>query len=279
MVEKLSPDLCLKIKLEHMSGSIVWSVVQSVFILCQTKGYLSVLKLSCGAFTFTSYKAFLKNKKKSGKSLPVNVLHDLWRNIFLCYFWCNIGLYEYCNCLLSSLQCHIFQNQTYPFNQVVFFYKNEENILFIFKTKRWESEFNKKNIEVIEVLYMKHPPESGHIYEALDNYNELTLHKKWSFPLRIASFFMQCEVLGWPRIRPHAPQKKCISRLDLWLWSIAKLRLLPDWSASTCLSSDVSMWQQGCFSCLILPRWVKIHYMYSIHQTNFKNTNDTSTIT
>ena len=138
--------------------------------------------------------------------------------------------------MLTSLQCHIFQNQTYPFNQVVFFYKNEENILFVFKTKRWESEFNKKIIEVIEVLYMKHPPESGHIYEALDNYNELTLHKKWSFPLRIASFFMQCEVLGWPRIRPHAPQKKCISRLDLLLWSIATLRLLPDWSASICLS-------------------------------------------
>ena len=43
---------------------------------------------------------------------------------------------------------------------------------------------------------MKHPPESGHIYEALDNYNELTLHKKLSFLLRIASFFVQCEVLG-----------------------------------------------------------------------------------
>ena len=138
MVEKLSPDLFLKIKLEHMSGSIVWSVVQSVFILCQTKGYLSVLKLSCRAFTFTSYKAFSKNKKKSGKSLPVNVLHDLWRNIFLCYFWCNIGLYVYCNCLLTSLQCHIFQNQTYPFNQVVFSTKMKK-IFYLFLKQKGES--------------------------------------------------------------------------------------------------------------------------------------------
>ena len=42
------------------------------FFICQVQGCLKILKLSFRPFTFTSYKAFLKNKKRSGNSLPVS---------------------------------------------------------------------------------------------------------------------------------------------------------------------------------------------------------------
>ena len=38
----------------------------------QVEGYRNILKLSCRPLAFTSYKAFLKNKKRSGTSLPAS---------------------------------------------------------------------------------------------------------------------------------------------------------------------------------------------------------------
>ena len=70
MEEKLFPDLFLKIKIEHISGSIVQSFTKFAFIVCQVEGCRNILKLSCSPFAFTSYKAFLKNKKRSETSLP-----------------------------------------------------------------------------------------------------------------------------------------------------------------------------------------------------------------
>ena len=35
-----------------------------------SKDYRNIMKLSCKPLAFASYKAFLKNKKKSGTSLP-----------------------------------------------------------------------------------------------------------------------------------------------------------------------------------------------------------------
>ena len=44
-----------------------WSI-QFVFIECQLEGYGNILKLTCRPLAFTSYKASLKNKKRSGTS-------------------------------------------------------------------------------------------------------------------------------------------------------------------------------------------------------------------
>ena len=50
--------------------------MQLVFAVCQAQDYRSILKLSCRPFVFTSYKAFSKNKKKSGASLTASFLND-----------------------------------------------------------------------------------------------------------------------------------------------------------------------------------------------------------
>ena len=62
-----------KIKIDHISGSIVSRFIQSVFIICQVEGYGKMLKLRCRLLAFTSYKAFSKNKKRSGSSLPTPI--------------------------------------------------------------------------------------------------------------------------------------------------------------------------------------------------------------
>ena len=40
-----------------------------VFVVSQVEGYRNTLKLSCSAVAFTSYYAYLKNKKRSRTSL------------------------------------------------------------------------------------------------------------------------------------------------------------------------------------------------------------------
>ena len=42
-------------KTEHISGAILWSFTQFVFIVCQVEGYRSILKLTCKSLAFTSY--------------------------------------------------------------------------------------------------------------------------------------------------------------------------------------------------------------------------------
>ena len=58
-----------KIKIEHISGSIVNSFIQFAVVVWQVDGQQNILKLSCRRLAFTSYQAFLK-KKRSGTSLP-----------------------------------------------------------------------------------------------------------------------------------------------------------------------------------------------------------------
>ena len=54
-----------------MSGSIVSSFIQFVFIKRQVEGYRNVLKLISRALAITSSNIFIKkNKKRSGTSLP-----------------------------------------------------------------------------------------------------------------------------------------------------------------------------------------------------------------
>ena len=55
MVEKLFRDSFLKIKIEHIIGSIVENFIQFVFIVCKVEGYRNILKYT---LAFTSYKAF-----------------------------------------------------------------------------------------------------------------------------------------------------------------------------------------------------------------------------
>ena len=91
-------------------------------IVCQVKDYWKRLKLSCRPFTFTSYKAVLKNKG-SGTSLPDSL--SAWylkKNVavvtfyYLTKFQClvaftswGIGQYVYCNCLLTRLWLNNFE--------------------------------------------------------------------------------------------------------------------------------------------------------------------------
>ena len=44
--------------------------MQFVFIVLQAEGYRNILKQSWRPIGFTSYKAFLINKKRSGTGLP-----------------------------------------------------------------------------------------------------------------------------------------------------------------------------------------------------------------
>ena len=57
----------LSISLDQYSKLIYF-----VFIACQVEDYRNWLKLSCRSLAFTSYKGFLKNKKRFGTSFPAS---------------------------------------------------------------------------------------------------------------------------------------------------------------------------------------------------------------
>ena len=61
-----------KISKLSISGSRVQSFIQFAFIVCQVEGYRNILKLSLQTIAFTSYKAFLKNEKRSRTCLPAS---------------------------------------------------------------------------------------------------------------------------------------------------------------------------------------------------------------
>ena len=88
-----------------------------VLIVCQDEDYQKSLKLSYRLFAFTSNKSFLKNKRKSGTSLPA--LFSAWflKKIFMLLYsiiWPNFNVwlpllreirqYVYYNCLLTRLR-------------------------------------------------------------------------------------------------------------------------------------------------------------------------------
>ena len=94
------------------------------FLLYAKLMTIKILKLGCRPLGFTSYNAFLKNKKRSWTSLPASF--STWflkKNISLVTFYymtefhClliftlwDIGQYVYCNCLLTRLWRHAFWN-------------------------------------------------------------------------------------------------------------------------------------------------------------------------
>ena len=52
-----------KIKIKHISGSIVQSFIQSVSGVYQVEGYLKISTLSYRPLAFTSYKSHIKQNK------------------------------------------------------------------------------------------------------------------------------------------------------------------------------------------------------------------------
>ena len=68
-VENFLPNPFLK---KNWAGSIVWNFIQFVLIAFQVEGYRSIFKVSCRPIAFPSVKAFLKNKKRSGTTLPAS---------------------------------------------------------------------------------------------------------------------------------------------------------------------------------------------------------------
>ena len=70
----------------RISGSIVFSFIQFAFIACEIHDCQNILKLICRPVAFTSYKAFLKNKKTSRISLPPWVSCMIFEGKYLsCY--------------------------------------------------------------------------------------------------------------------------------------------------------------------------------------------------
>ena len=59
-------------KINHNISGSNPKVLYSLFLLYAIEGYQNTLKLSCRPLVFTSYKAFLKNEKRSGTSLPAS---------------------------------------------------------------------------------------------------------------------------------------------------------------------------------------------------------------
>ena len=106
-----------KSKLSISLNQYFKSFIYLVLIVCQVEDYRKWLKLSCSLFAFTSYKAFLKNKKRSGTiinaSFPAWNLKKNISVVIFCYLIklqylvaftsLDIGQYMYCNCLLARL--------------------------------------------------------------------------------------------------------------------------------------------------------------------------------
>ena len=85
---ELFPDPFLK----NQNWRYLWinreRFIQFVFIVRQVESYQNILKLSSKQLSFTSYKAFLNNKKRSGTSFPASF--SVWfleKNIFLAIFY------------------------------------------------------------------------------------------------------------------------------------------------------------------------------------------------
>ena len=108
-----SQTLFSKIKIEHF--------MHFVFIVCEVEDNRKWSKLNCRPLAFTSYKAFLKNKKRSGTSLPASFsawfLKKYISVVILYYltkFHCLVVFTSWdivrCNCLLISLWRHEFWN-------------------------------------------------------------------------------------------------------------------------------------------------------------------------
>ena len=110
-----SKTLKLSIPLDQQPEILHWSL----FLYIQFKDYQKLLKLKRWLIAFTSDKAFLKSKKRSGTSFPAWFLKIHVILYYLTKFHCliaftswDIGQYVYCNYLFLCWWRHKFLN--YP---------------------------------------------------------------------------------------------------------------------------------------------------------------------
>ena len=113
---------------KNQSWAYLWINILKFYIFCfivwQIEDYQNWLKLSCRPLAFTSNKAFLKNKKRSGTSPPASFsVRFLKKNISLVIFlyltkfqslvvftsW-DIGQYVYCSSFLTRPWRHKFRD-------------------------------------------------------------------------------------------------------------------------------------------------------------------------
>ena len=83
--EELFPDSFLKIQKSVYLWINILSFIYFVFTVCQVEDSRNWLKLCCRALAFTSNKAFLKNQKRSGTSLPVSFSTRFLKKNISCY--------------------------------------------------------------------------------------------------------------------------------------------------------------------------------------------------
>ena len=133
MVEKLIPDSFSKIKIENISGSTIWNFIQFLFIVYWIQ---NILKLRFWPLAFISYKAFLRNRKSSGTSLPASFLHDLWWKVFLTLYSINWTIFIVWSPLLLVIIC-------FPIYDIINF---EINFSFLVQSfSMWPKKSGQKN--------------------------------------------------------------------------------------------------------------------------------------
>ena len=103
-----SQTLFWKIKIEHIPKSIVLSSIQILFIVCQVVSYWNILKLSwkplCCKLHITNYLillhfVILKNKKRSGTSLPLLIFCIVFEEKYFSGYILLIGQISLPGCL------------------------------------------------------------------------------------------------------------------------------------------------------------------------------------
>ena len=70
VVEKLVSYFFLKIKIEQICESTVWNFIQNAFIVCPIRGPPNYIETNVLTGALAWFEAFLKNKRRSGTSLP-----------------------------------------------------------------------------------------------------------------------------------------------------------------------------------------------------------------
>ena len=81
LVEKLIPGPFLKIRIQHISGSTLWSSIQFVFI----EDYQHILKAKCWHLFSLHMKLFPQSKRGLKLVFLAHFLHGFWRKIFIIF--------------------------------------------------------------------------------------------------------------------------------------------------------------------------------------------------
>ena len=80
--------------------------MQFVYIVCQVDDYQNILKLSFRRFAFTSYKAPLQSRRKSGTSLPATLFAWFIEKLM-------IEFYKYLHGLSALIKKEVFTKRVF----------------------------------------------------------------------------------------------------------------------------------------------------------------------